>query len=154
MKPTELAEQIDIEFEAVQLTIDEIASLRKDVSGREPTVRELAAAGLFLANFYNGIENVLKRVCRFHEIDIPAGSDWHVELVKAFCDPPRGSLPILLDHRLANDLAPFRQFRHLVHHGYGFRLRWPDMLPGVEGASDVFARFKATVESHLHEVQS
>lgn len=153
MKPTELVEQIDIEFEAIQLTIDEIESLRKDVSGREPTVRESAAAGLFLANFYNGIENVLKRICRFHEIEIPLGSDWHVELVKAFCDPPRGALPILLDRRLADDLAPFRHFRHVVHHGYGFRLRWPGMLPGVEGASDVFARFKAAVESHLREIQ-
>lgn len=125
MKPTELAEQVDIEFEAIQLTLDEIASLRKNVSGHEPTVRELAAAGLFLANFYNGIENVLKRICRFHEIDIPASSNWHVELVKAFCDPPREGLPMLLDHQLADDLAPFRQFRHVVHHGYGFRLSWP-----------------------------
>jgi hypothetical protein len=91
MKPTELAEQIDIEIEAIQLTIDELESLRKDVSGREATVRESAAAGLFLANFYNGIEK--------------------------------------------------------------FRLRWPDMLPGVEGAGDVFVRFKAAVESHLREIQ-
>ena len=29
MKPTELAEQVDIEFEAIQLTRDEIASLRR-----------------------------------------------------------------------------------------------------------------------------
>ncbi len=54
MKPTELAEQVDIEFEAIQLTTDEIASLRQDVSGRETTVRELAATGLFLASLYNG----------------------------------------------------------------------------------------------------
>lgn len=115
MKPNELAEQIDIEFEAIQLSVDELSSLRDDVSSREPTVRELAAAGLFLANFYNGIENVLKRVCRFHEVDIPSGSDWHVELAKAFCDPPREGLPLLLDVELADDLAPFRQFRHRRH---------------------------------------
>ena len=74
MRPTELAEQVDIELEAIQLTTDEIASLLKDVSGHEPTVREIAAAGLFLANLYNGIENVLKRICRFHEIDISPGN--------------------------------------------------------------------------------
>ena len=49
MKPNELAEQIDIEFEVIQLTVDELSSLRNDISGREPTLRELAAAGLFLA---------------------------------------------------------------------------------------------------------
>lgn len=154
MKPTELAEQLDIEFEAIQLTVDELSSLCEDVSGREPSVRELAAAGLFLANFYNGIENVLKRICRFHEIDIPMASDWHVELTKAFCDPPAEGLPLLLNRQLADDLAPFRQFRHVVHHGYGFRLRWSDMLPGVAGAGEVFARFKAAVENHLREIAS
>jgi hypothetical protein len=136
------------------LTVDELSSLRDDVAAREPTVRELAAAGLFLANFYNGIENVLKRICRFHEIDIRAGSDWHVELAKAFCEPSHKGLPLLLDTQLADDLAPFRQFRHVVHHGYGFRLRWPDMLPGVEGAGDIYARFKVAVEDHLREIQS
>ncbi|MDA1051777.1 MAG: hypothetical protein O3C40_15030 [Planctomycetota bacterium] len=154
MKLTDLTEQIDIEFEAIQLTVDELASLRDDVSAREPTVRELAAAGLFLANFYNGIENVLKRICRFHEVEILAGSDWHVALAQAFGDPPRVGLPPLLDAQLADALAPFRQFRHVVHHGYGFRLRWCDMLVGVEGTGDIFARFKAAVERHLHETHS
>ena len=154
MKPNELAEQIDIEFEAIQLTVDELSSLRDDISGREPTLRELAAAGLFLATFYNGIENILKRICRFHEIDTPVGSDWHVELVRSFGDPPRGGLPLLLDAQLAEDLAPYRQFRHVVHHGYGFRLVWPDMLFGVEGADSVFRRFKMTVGNYLCLIQT
>jgi hypothetical protein len=118
----------------------------------EPSLRELAAAGLFLANFYNGIENVLKRICRSHDVEIPAGGDWHLELVKSFCDPPREGLPRLLNAELANDLAPYRQFRHVVHHGYGFRLRWLDMLPGVEGASNIFERFKNAVDDYLHSI--
>ena len=32
MKLNELVEQIEIEFEAIQLTIDELASLRRDAS--------------------------------------------------------------------------------------------------------------------------
>jgi hypothetical protein len=89
----------------------------------------LAAAALFLANFYNGIENVLKRICRFNHVDIPAGGDWHLELASSFGDLPRHGLPRLLDAQLVSDLAPYLQFRHVVHHGYGFRLRWTDMLP-------------------------
>jgi hypothetical protein len=149
MKPTELALEIEIEFEAMQRTVDELTSLRHDVAQREPKIRDLAAAGLFLANFYNGIENVLKRICRFHNIELPADSDWHVELAKLFCDPPREGLPLLLDVELADQLAPYRQFRHVVHHGYGFRLRWPDMLPGIEGSCNVFAKFRSVVENHV-----
>ena len=44
MKPNDLALEIDIEFEAIQATIDQLASLQRDVGQREPTVRELAAA--------------------------------------------------------------------------------------------------------------
>jgi hypothetical protein len=102
-----------------------------------------------LANFYNGIENILKRICRFHGIAIPAGGDWHVELAKSFCDPPRLGLPPLLDQQLANDLAPYRQFRHVVHHGYGFRLRWVDMRPGVEATGLVFSRLKDKIDRYL-----
>ncbi len=107
MRSSELAQEIDIEFEALQMTLDQLASLRQDVAQREPSVRELAAAGLFLANFYSGLENVLKRICRFHQIELPTAGDWHLELVRAFCDPPREGLPLLLDVPLANELAPY-----------------------------------------------
>ncbi len=154
MKPSELREQVDLEYESIQLTLDELASLKKDIRGRQPTVREMAAAGLFLANYYNGIENILKRICRYHEVTIPSGGDWHVELAKAFCQPPQEQLPALLDQQLAEEMAPYRQFRHVVHHGYGFRLRWNDMLPGIERAADIFSAFWKMVEAHLRQIES
>jgi hypothetical protein len=128
--------------------------LLNDIAQREPTVRELAAAGLFMANFYSGIENTLKRICRYHKVELPTGSDSHIELAKAFCEPPLGALPPLLDEQLAFDLSPYRQFRHVVHHGCGFRLAWADMRPGVEGAHRVFSHFKRAVEQHLRSLQA
>ena len=58
MNLNELREQIDIERDSLAHTLAELASLERDVADREPTVRGLAAAGLFLANIYTGIENV------------------------------------------------------------------------------------------------
>jgi hypothetical protein len=92
MKPADLAQEIDIEFEAMQRTVDELQLLVEEFAHREPSIRDLAAAGLFLANFYNGIENALKRLCRYHRVEIPSGGDSHIELTKAFCDPPRDGL--------------------------------------------------------------
>ena len=152
MSLSELKQEIAIEWESIQIALDELVALETDVGEREPMVREVAAAGLFLANLYNGIENVLKRLCRYHSIDISPGPDWHVELVKALTDPPREGLPVLFDQQLASELGPYRRFRHVVHHGYGFQLRWEDMLPGIEGATDVVSTFKKAVESHLNEL--
>lgn len=77
MKPAELAQEISIEFDSIRRSLEELTAIQYDVEGREPTIRELAAAGLFLAN------------------------------------------------------------------------KWMDMLPGVEGAVDVFAAFQSAVDRHL-----
>ena len=45
---------------------------------------------------------------------------WHIEIFKRFCRPAHTSLPLLFDEQMALDLAPFRAFRHVVYHSYGF----------------------------------
>ena len=51
-------------------------------------------------------------------------------------------------------LAPYRRFRHVVHHGYGFQLRWEDMLPGIEAAPNVWSSLRAVLESYLAELDT
>lgn len=126
-----------------------LLSWKKTSPRHEPTVRDVAAAGLFLSNFYNGIENILRRLCHFYDVEVPTGETWHIELVRSFCQPPRQGLPGLFDDCLALDLAPFRRFRHVIHHGYGAQLRWQDMRPGVREAPGVFVRFRVQLMQHL-----
>jgi hypothetical protein len=45
----ELEEEIVVELEALESTVNELLSLQGDVAGREPTVREKTAAAAFLA---------------------------------------------------------------------------------------------------------
>ena len=66
MKATELQEEISIELEAMQIVVTELAALQNDTINREPTLREKTAAAAFLAQFYNGVENILKRICLYH----------------------------------------------------------------------------------------
>ncbi|MEW6607670.1 MAG: hypothetical protein AB1414_09505 [bacterium] len=82
------------------------------MSKREPTVREKTAAGAFLAQFYGGIENILKRISHFYSIPLPTGSNWHTDLFKRFCAPSYVPLPVLFDDSLSLAFAPFRKFRH------------------------------------------
>jgi tRNA 2-selenouridine synthase SelU len=60
-----LHEEISIELELMGKIVHEVASLIEDVSGRPATVRE-RTAGAFLAQFYGGIENILKRIHRHY----------------------------------------------------------------------------------------
>jgi len=57
----ELREEIEIELENIENILQELSSLRSDVADHQPTIRETTAAAAFLAQFYGGIENILKR---------------------------------------------------------------------------------------------
>ena len=73
MTSDELREEIAIEFENIETVLDEFGAFYEDVKGRDVSVREKTAAAAFLAQFYSGIENILKRISRFHNIPLPSG---------------------------------------------------------------------------------
>jgi hypothetical protein len=145
----ELREEISIELELLEAVIREISALRQDVMVRVPTVREKTAAAAFLAQFYGGVENILKRIHRFHGLQPPTGDTWHTDLFRRYCEPPYGDLPLLFDELLAVKMAPYRKFRHVVYHGYGFQMEWDRMNEGIENIADVFSRFRTTLANYL-----
>lgn len=154
MKPGELREQIAVELEALEATVTELLALRRDVAHREPTVRERTAAAAFLAQFYNGIENILKRISRYHDVPLPTGDTWHVDLFQRFCSQPHPGLPALFDDDLASALAPFRRFRHVAFHSYGFQLDWSHMAEGVARVQHVFSQIKESLSDYLETIDA
>jgi hypothetical protein len=149
MTSNELIEEIRIELDNIEVVLKELACLYEDVKSSEVSMRDKTAAAAFLAQFYGGIENILKRISRFYNVSLPAGSLWHVELFKRFCTPPFEPLPIIFDKALSEDLSPYRKFRHVVHHGYGFQLDWDRMKEGIEKSQPVFMRFKKSIENYI-----
>jgi hypothetical protein len=148
----ELHEEIAIELEAIEITLNELLALQRDTSGREPTVREKTAAAAFLAQFYAGIENILKRISRYHDVPLPTGDAWHIELFQRFCLPSHPKLPALFAHQLAATLGPYRRFRHGAFHGYGFQLEWERMAEGIGGVHMVFSAVKITLARYLQSL--
>ncbi|MEW6218939.1 MAG: hypothetical protein AB1634_05305 [Thermodesulfobacteriota bacterium] len=149
----DLAEEIAIELELMQVTIQELSDLAEDAGDREPSIRDRTAAAAFLAQFYNGVENILKRTSRFHGVPLPTGETWHAELLKRFSAPGYANLPILLDHELLIKLSGYRKFRHVVHHGYGFQIEWSRLHEGILHVSWVFQKLKDAAERFLKEAR-
>ena len=154
MTPIELREEIVIELEALEIIVKELVALHKDVADREPTVREKTAAAAFLAQFYNGIENLLKRLSRYHNVPLPTGETWHVDLFRRFCSPPYPPLPALFNTSLAAALAPYRRFRHVAFHSYGFELEWRYMAEGVDNVESVFLQIKTKLTDYLQTIDT
>jgi hypothetical protein len=152
VKPAQLREEIVVELGAIEATVKELLALQRDIAPREPAVREKTAAAAFLAQFYNGIENILKRISLYCEIPLPTGETWHIELFRRFCSPPHPGLPALFDEDLASAVAPYRRFRHVVFHSYGFQLDWSRMAEGVASVEDVFSKFQASLFDYLETI--
>jgi hypothetical protein len=152
MNSDELKEEVAIELENIEMILRELSILNEDTKGRDVSVREKTAASAFLAQFYNGIENILKRISVFSDVPLPSGEIWHIELFRRFCEPSFSSLPILFDESLSSDLAPYRKFRHIVYHGYGFQLDWERMSEGIEHVNGIYQRLKKKIEDYLESI--
>jgi hypothetical protein len=151
--PAELREDVGVELEALKAIVQELISLQADVADRAPTVREQTAAAAFLAQFYTGVENILKRISAYHNVPLPTGETWHVDLFRRFCSPAHPRLPALFDASLEVALAPYRRFRHVVLHSYGFQLEWSRMAEGVAAVENVFAQITAKLTEYLRIIE-
>jgi hypothetical protein len=149
----ELFEEINIELNLMETTVHEVIALSKAISGRQVTNLEKTAASSYLAQFYTGIENILKRICKFYNMKLPKTDTWHIDMFNSFCSPPQKPLPALFDESLKTDLTGFRKFRHVVHHGYGFLMGWERLIVGIDRVEDIFLRFKARVFSNWLELK-
>lgn len=153
MTPQQLREEIAIELELIEAIVAEVASLSSDLKARTPTLREQTAAAAFLAQFYSGVENILKRIHRFYDVPSPSGDSWHIEIFRRFCAPGFPPLPVLFDSNLSTALAPFRKFRHVVYHSYGFQLDWERMREGIATVGDIYDRLKQVLANHLNQLE-
>lgn len=154
MKFDELREEIETELERMEIVVQEIIKLNEDTSDTEATHREKTAASAYIAQFYNGVENTLKRLSRFYEIPLPTSSAWHIDLFRHFCFPPKEPLPLLFDDALIADMTGLRKFRHVVHHGYGFQLDWERLVEGMKKIESVFERYKSVLLSELSRIEN
>lgn len=152
MNPVDLREEIAVELEAMETTVNELLALQQDVAERKPTIRENTAAAAFLAQFYNGLENILKRISHFHGVPLPTSETWHVELFQRFSDPAYPGLPQLFNTELASALAPYRRFRHVAFHSYGFQLDWNRMSEGVKNVQTMFDLIKDSLSAYLASI--
>jgi hypothetical protein len=140
-----LREEIRIELQMLEIVVQEVVQLANTTQNRDVTMVEKTAASAFLAQFYTGIENILKRISKHYKIPLPKNESWHIELFNRFCTPSYAPLPALFDDALKLDLSAFRKFRHVVHHGYGFQIDWDRLVHGIENIEDVYFRFKSRV---------
>jgi hypothetical protein len=151
MKIEKLLEELLLEYLDLDLTVKFIDDLRNTIGNEEPTINYKAAITLHIANFYNGIENILKRICKYLKVTLPYGSDSHIVLFQMFSDPSSTTLPYLFDLTIINDFIGLRKFRHYAMHGYAFKIDWNYMKDNIVSINEIYYKFKVNVEKFLQK---
>lgn len=112
----------------------------------EVTEIEIRAAGSLLHDFYTGVEKIFYRAALKVDQDLPAGGDWHLQLLQRMAAPVEGIRPAVISDASAERLEEYLRFRHLFRNIYGFELRWERINPLAQELAGLFRQLKAQIE--------
>jgi hypothetical protein len=122
----ELEEEIQLEIAHLRQLMNQFAPLRKKVESVSPDTVEIIALAGMLQSFYNGIENIFKRVALCMEQTLPSGEMWHSRLLDLMAKSSSYRASVI-SKDLQDRLRLYMNFRHVFRHSYSFDLQWPKM---------------------------
>jgi hypothetical protein len=149
----ELKEEIELELAQLWRHLEILASLREKIEQTEPNTVEVMALATFLHAFYNGVENVFKRVSIHLNGGPPRGEIWHSRLLDRMAQPGKNR-PALISHFLRERLRYYLNFRHMFRHAYSFELQWSKMAPLVLEVQEVLRQLEAELEIFMQAIES
>jgi hypothetical protein len=110
-----LREQVTVEPEQLHRLLEMYRPLVERCANDAPNDIELSALAAMLHSFYNGIENIFKRVAEELDGGSPSGEFWHRKLLDSM-KTPRTSRPAAVSGELTERLDDYLTFRHLFRH--------------------------------------
>ena len=148
MKPEYEQFKNDLLFEQSQLEI--VVSKIKEIKDI-PSEINTAALATYLMNFYNGIENIMKRCAKEYYKKMPKGDGWHKELLQQSFTHNKSKIP-LFDKNIVDKLYNYLLFRHFFIHGYGFKLNRDKLKSLVDDIDKLWIEIKNCVAEFIARV--
>jgi hypothetical protein len=145
MTKEELRQFCDAELQNIDRLREEIFSLYSPDKS-DYTFSEKAAIYAFVTNIYRGIENILKQILVFDQLDVTDSPEWHEKvLIKA---AEMGILPPELFQAFSQYLA----FRNHFLYTYILDIKWEDLKVLIDALNDVLDKFKAEVHEYIQTI--
>ena len=110
--------------------------------------------GSLLHDFYTGVEKILQRIALRLDGDLPAGPNWHVQLLRRMATPVEQVRPAVLDEATTQALEEYLRFRHIFRAVYGFELRRARLRELATDLPSVFVTLQAQLTYFLEFLQA
>ncbi|MBI4680595.1 MAG: hypothetical protein HY753_05155 [Nitrospirae bacterium] len=150
-KYAQLKKDVLWEQSLIDETLSKLNKIKSVSNGDFREEMQKPAIGTYLMNFYNGIENIIKRISKEYYVSMPKGESWHQELLVLSCNPPEGKIPIL-NGEILERLHKYRGFRHIFVSGYGFKLDWERMKKLVDDVTPLWEDIKKSIDEFFDKL--
>lgn len=150
-KLEELKEDIAVEEKNIEETIERLRDVKNRIQNQQKDYTTEPAMGTYLMNFYNGIEHILKRICKTYYGIFPAGANWHREILDLSYIPPKHKIPVF-SKDVVILLYRYKDFRHRFISGYGFQLRADKMMHLVEDVEPLWVKIQQELKEFIEKL--
>lgn len=142
MTSQQIKKYCEAEFKNINIVLSELFTVVK-VGKQEYSKAELAAIATFVHNFYNGVENILKRILLYKKTEIKDTSTWHKDMLRISSEKE------IITKELSGVLSMYLSFRHFFVHSYSFILEWKNLKPLVDDIKETFNKFKSVIYEYI-----
>ena len=139
---------IERELEQLERLLREYHVLLEAARTGEPDLVERTALGSILQSFYTGVESIFETIAKRVDRDMPAGEEWHKELLARMTRSAEVRGPVI-SADTADLLEPYLGFRHVYRHAYSFLLEWGQMRNLVLDLGRMWALVRADIREML-----
>ncbi len=98
------------------------------------------ATALNLHDFYTGLERLLRHIAAEVDGHVPAGAEWHQELLRQMATQLPRIRPAVFSKETTKRLDEYLRFRHVVRHVYAFEFDPQRIRPLAEALVGDFAQ--------------
>ena len=139
MNRKRLTQRINDELDKIESTVGGIAKALEDIevlpAAARPYIQESIAKKL--ADVYNGIENIFKRIAREVDRHLPTGDSWHKDLLTQMTEQ-RPERPPVISEDILPRLDDLLKFRHAFNNIYAEELVYEKTEPRAKSIDELF----------------
>ena len=143
-----LPEHVGLDREQLHRLLEKHRPLLDACTRRLPNDIELSALAAMLHSFYNGVENILKRIAIETGNPAPRGEFWHKNLLDSMAGATNRRAAVL-SPQLHATLQEYMEFRHVFRHAYVFDLRWAKMEHLVLGCERTLRQLERELDQFM-----
>lgn len=145
-----LAERIEQELSALRRVVSR-TKRSMALAWEHPQERDvyLDSVALNLHDFYTGLERAFKQVAEMVDESVPAGRNWHRDLLRQMAKEYPPFRPAVLSERTGKLLEEYLRFRHVVRNVYAFEFDIHRLAYLVDRLDTVFDEVRRELESFV-----